>query len=385
MAGTDGSPSLSLSCEMLQPCGNQSPQTSQPASVLSHLQEKCETAGPPNVTIRKPITSCPDGQLLIAYADGMVPAQRIQAIERHLAGCLQCREVYSRLLAFERAQGIRMIGDRYTILKELGRGGMGTVYQVLDVQTQEILALKLLRSDLACDERSLRRFENELRVARTIAHPNLCRSYSFGWTSESAYITMEFIEGSPLRHLLRSGCTLDVSGGLKIARQICAALFELHKRNIVHRDLKPENVIVSDHGRVVIVDFGLARLLGTESTVSSGLVGTLAYMSPEQIEGKVVDGRSDIYALGLILYEMFTGTAPFLGENAIALALKQVHGVPTPPRAVNPSIPRSLELGILRCLQKNPVDRFDSVPEIDRLLERIAAAYARSVRHAARA
>jgi len=332
--------------------------------------------GPPQLMTCTQMISCPDAQLLIAYAEGTVQTHTIQAIERHMADCLQCTEIRGRLLEFERAQNIRMLGGRYSILKELGHGGMGTVYQVMDTQTQEIMALKLLRPELAYDGHSLKRFEKELRLARTITHPNVCRSHSFGWTPESAYITMEFIEGRTLRQRLRPGFALDVACGLEIARQICAGLFELHRHGIVHRDLKPENVIVTDRGKVVLLDFGLARLVGTESTISAASVGTPAYMAPEQLEGKIVDHHADIYALGLGLYEMFTGTAPFVGENAIALALKHVHAFPTLPRAVNPSIPELLERVILRCLQKNPADRFDSVAEIGLLFNELCRAYA---------
>jgi serine/threonine-protein kinase len=323
-----------------------------------------------------PVNSCPDGELLIAYAEGTVQTQTIRAIEHHLAGCLQCTELHGKLLEFERAQSIRMLGGRYAVLKELGRGGMGIVYQVLDVQTQEIMALKLLRSELAGDGRSLRRFENEVRLACTIAHPNVCRCHGFGWTPESPYIAMEFIEGRTLRQLLRPGSALSVPRGLPIARQICAGLLELHDHGIVHRDLKPENVIVTDSMRVVLLDFGLARLIGTESTLSAALVGTPAYMAPEQIEGKIADRRTDIYALGLALYEMFTGTVPFEGETAIALAMKQVLEFPPLPRVVNSSIPHVLEHVILRCLEKNPADRFDSVAEIERLFDNVYAAKA---------
>jgi eukaryotic-like serine/threonine-protein kinase len=325
---------------------------------------------------RAPITSCPDAQLLIAYAEGTVPAPTIQLIERHLAGCLLCTELRGRLLEFERAQSIRILGGRYAVLKELGRGGMGIVYQVLDVQTQEMMALKLLRSELVRDGRSLRRFENELRLARTIAHPNVCRSHSFGWTPESPYIAMEFIEGKTLRQLLHPGIALSVPRGLEIARQICAGLLELHDHGIVHRDLKPENVIVTGSMRVVLVDFGLARILGSESTLSAALVGTPGYMAPEQIEGKIADRRTDIYTLGLALYEMFTGTVPFVGETMIALAMKQVRECPPLPRLANSSIPHVLERAILRCLEKNPAHRFDSVAEVEQLLDKVHAALA---------
>lgn len=370
------SPTRELNWDRLQRDAIQTCETSPRISSVGCRQEKFEHVGPPHLVTWRQTLSCPDGQLLIAYAEGTVQIDTIQAIERHMADCLHCTQIRDRLLEFEQAQNIRMLGGRYSILKELGHGGMGTVYQVLDAQTQEIMALKLLRPELACDRHSLKRFEKELRLARTITHPNVCRSHSFGWTPESAYITMEFIEGKTLRHRLRPGFALSVPCGLEIARQICAGLFELHKHGIVHRDLKPENIIVTDRGKVVLLDFGLARLVGTESTISAASVGTPAYMAPEQLEGKIVDHHADIYALGLGLYEMFTGTAPFVGENAIALALKHVHAFPTLPRAVNPSIPQLLERVILRCLQKNPADRFDSVAEIELLFNECCRAYA---------
>ena len=375
-------PTLELNWDRFQRDAIQTCETSPRNSFVGCCQEKCEQVGPPHLMTRGQTNSCPDAHLLIADAEGTVQTRAIQAIERHMADCLQCTEICGRLLEFERAQNIRMLGGRYSILKELGHGGMGTVYQVLDAQTQEIIALKLLRPELACDRHSLKRFEKELRLARTITHPNVCRSHSFGWTPESAYITMEFIEGRTLRQRLRPGFALSMPCGLEIARQICAGLFALHRHGIVHRDLKPENVIVTDRGKVVLLDFGLARLVGTESTISAASVGTPAYMAPEQIEGRIVDHHADIYALGLGLYEMFTGAAPFVGENAIALALKHVHAFPTPPRTVNPSIPQPIESVILRCLQKNPADRFDSVAEIELLFNEFCGAYALDLRDA---
>ena len=174
------SPTLELNWDRFQPDAIHTFETSPRISPVGCCQEKVEQVGPPHLMTWRQAISCPDAQLLIAYAEGTVQLHTIQAVERHMADCLQCTEIRSRLLEFERAQNIRMLGGRYSILKELGHGGMGTVFQVLDAQTQEVMALKLLRPELACDRHSLKRFEKELRLARTIAHPNVCSSHSFG-------------------------------------------------------------------------------------------------------------------------------------------------------------------------------------------------------------
>jgi serine/threonine protein kinase len=183
---------------------------------------------------------------------------------------------------------------------------MGVVYRALDRTNNKIVALKLLRPEIASDADSLRRFENEVLLARDIRHPNLCQAYGFHCTSTSAFVTMEYLEGVSLRDRLERGGRLDVSEALRIANQICDGLSELHKHQVVHRDLKPENVVIQPTGNVKLVDFGLARRIDPDATATI-IAGTPAYMAPEQMAGRYVDDRTDIYAFGVLLVELFSG------------------------------------------------------------------------------
>ncbi len=257
---------------------------------------------------------------------------------------------------------------RYELLGELGRGGMGIVYKARDRETGEIVALKVLKPEIAADESVMERFKNELRLARKITHKNVCRIHEFNRTADTAYISMEFLEGESLRFLLKRVDGLSIRHGLKIIRQVLAGLREAHAQGVVHRDLKPENILIDRDGTAKVMDFGVARSLEGGVTQAGALVGTPAYMSPEQAEGKPADLRSDIYALGLILYEMFTGTAAVSGDTPFAVALKQIHETPPPPREVEPSVPVHIERAIVRCLEKNPAKRFQSVEELEAAL-----------------
>jgi eukaryotic-like serine/threonine-protein kinase len=189
---------------------------------------------------------------------------------------------------------------RYEILGEVGRGGMGIVYRARDRETNEVTAVKVLRPELAGDFSIVERFKNELKLARKITHKNVCRMYDLHLDGSAVYITMEFIEGQSLRKMLESGAELTVDRGIQMIRQICGALREAHNHDIVHRDLKPENVMVDQSGIVKILDFGVARALNMGRTVTGAILGTPAYMAPEQASGQHIDLRADIYALGLI-------------------------------------------------------------------------------------
>lgn len=257
---------------------------------------------------------------------------------------------------------------RYEVLQKLGAGGMGIVYKAYDVETGEILALKVLRPELAADAAGLERFKNELRLARRVTHRNVCRIYDFNRFARTAFISMEFIEGDTLHQIVSERGRLGVEQGIGIARQICAALREAHLQHIIHRDLKPSNIMIDKEGNVKIMDFGIARTMDSSMTVSGIVLGTPAYMAPEQAEGKLVDARTDIYLLGLILYEMFTGAAAFRGDTPFLVALKQMREFPTSPREVQPDLPIQLESVVLRCLQKDPELRFWSVDELESAL-----------------
>ena len=258
---------------------------------------------------------------------------------------------------------------RYEIRRQVGRGGMGVVYEALDRETGEVVALKMIRPEIAADNVAMERFKNELRLARRITHKNVCRVHEFHRAEGFAYISMEFVEGESFRTVLNRLGSLSLRRGLEVAAQICAGLSEAHSQGVVHRDLKPENVMEDRAGRVKVMDFGIARSLDASTLGTGGLVGTLLYMAPEQAEGKTVDHRADIYSLGHILYEMFTGTPAFRGENPAAVLLQQIRETPRSPRHVQPTLPAHLNDAILRCLEKDPDRRF---PSVDALLEALA-------------
>ena len=232
-----------------------------------------------------------------------------------------------------------------------------------------MLAIKILKPEIAADSQSLERFKNELLLAHRITHPNVARLYEFNRAGTSVYLSMEYVEGESLRSLLQRTGKMDVPRGLKFARQFAAGVAEAHQQSIVHRDLKPENIMVAAGGQAKVMDFGISRSYATSATATGSLIGTPAYMAPEQAEGKPAGPQSDIYALGLILYEMFTGCAPFRADTPVSLALMQIQLQPRPPHELAPELPAHIEQTILRCLEKDPEDRFHSVADLLRSLE----------------
>jgi serine/threonine protein kinase len=258
-----------------------------------------------------------------------------------------------------------VLARRYDILSEAGRGAMGQVYKARDRETGETVALKILKPEIASDPAMIERFKSELLFARRITHKNVCRVHEFNRVDGVAYTSMEFVEGESLRSVLKRFGSVTQRKGTDMAAQICSGLKEAHAQGIVHRDLKPENVMIDTNGNVKIMDFGIARSMETLTLTTGALIGTPAYMAPEQAAGKPVDHRADIYALGLMLYEMFTGTQAFRGDNAISVALKQMNEPPKPPREIEPSISPAMEQAILRCLEKDPDKRFQSIAELE--------------------
>ncbi len=259
--------------------------------------------------------------------------------------------------------------QRYEMLGELGRGGMGIVFKARDRETGEILAIKILKPEIAADSHILERFKNELRLAHQITHRNVARLYEFHRSGDSVYLSMEFVEGESLRALLEREGKLEVGRVLDLARQLAAGLAEAHRQSIAHRDLKPENIMLGPRGELKIMDFGISRSFAADVTATGAIIGTPAYMAPEQAEGKPVDHRTDIYAFGLILYEMFTGVVAFTGDTAVTLALKQIRERPKPLRAIDPALPKHIEAAVLRCLEKDQAARFQSVEDAIRALE----------------
>lgn len=260
------------------------------------------------------------------------------------------------------------LSQRYDVLGEAGHGNMGNVYKARDRETGETVALKLIKPEIASDQGMMERFKNELLFARKITHKNVCRVYDFNRIGGIAYTSMEYVEGESLRSVLNRFGGLPQRKGIDLALQICSGLKEAHAQGIVHRDLKPENVMIDGQGNLKIMDFGIARSMEAATHLTGAMVGTPAYMAPEQVAGKPVDYRTDIYSLGLMLYEMFTGSQTFHADTPVAVALKQMREEPVAPHEIDPAIPVFIERSILKCLQKDPARRYQSVTELETAL-----------------
>jgi len=258
-----------------------------------------------------------------------------------------------------------IFADRYEFVEELGKGGMGTVYKVYDKKVQEEIALKLLNPDVASDEKTIERFRNELRLARKIVHKNVCRMYDLNEAEEKYFITMEYVSGENLKRFIKMAGHLSADKSISIAKQICEGLAEAHRLGVIHRDLKPQNIMVDREGNARIMDFGVARSIKAEGiTGPKGVVGTPEYMSPEQVDGKKADQRSDVYALGVILYEMVTGRPPFKGSSSLSTAIKHKTESPPDPREIDQKIPEVLSKVILRCMEKDREQRYQDSEEL---------------------
>jgi serine/threonine protein kinase/class 3 adenylate cyclase len=268
---------------------------------------------------------------------------------------------------------------RYALMESVGEGAVGIVFKARDLETDEILALKVLKPEVAADALVQANFNKELRLARRITHKNVCRIYDLSRNEGTAYVSMEYVEGENLlKHINRAG-KLPVANALSILEQVCAGLKEAHEQGVVHRDLKPSNVMIDQNGAVKIMDFGIARLMEGDLRHTMTIVGTPAYMSPEQADGKPVDARTDIYSLGLVLYEMVTGVAAFSGDTPVALALKQLTEAPRAPRELVPALPPQVEALIMKCLEKSSSNRFQSVEELENAIRTIASTPAKSL------
>jgi hypothetical protein len=265
---------------------------------------------------------------------------------------------------------------RFRVLSEVGYGGMGVVYKARDLETDEIVALKLLKPEVSSNPRMREELRQEVCLARKVTHKNVCRIHELYRSATASCISMEFIGGETLLSRLRRDGTLPAGDAIAIARQICAGLREAHALGIVHRDLKPANIMIDGAGVAKIMDFGIARRAQENDHTTTTIAGTPEYMAPEQIELRPMGPRTDIYALGLLLYEMVTGTRAFTGESAIAVAVKQLRESPKRPSEIVASVPLGLEAVILKCLRKNAESRFQSVDELDAALSKPTAATA---------
>jgi serine/threonine protein kinase/tetratricopeptide (TPR) repeat protein len=249
---------------------------------------------------------------------------------------------------------------------------MGKVYKVFDARIKEKIALKLIRPEISADKKTIERFSNELKFARKISHRNVCRMYDLGKVEGADYITMEFVPGEDLKSMVRMSKQLSIPTAISIAKQVCEGLSEAHRSGVVHRDLKPSNIMVDKDGNARIMDFGIARSLKTKGITGSGvMIGTPEYMSPEQVEGKEADQRSDIYSLGIILYEMVTGRVPFEGDTPFTIGMKHKSEAPQDPKELNAQIPEDLRHLIFRCLEKDKGERYQSAGEVQSDLDSI--------------
>ena len=272
-----------------------------------------------------------------------------------------------------------MIAGRYRVVRFVARGGMGEVYEVEDQELRERVAMKTVRPEVARDTVAIERFRREIQLARKVTHPNVCRIFDVSYHRDAAapegfiFLTMELLTGETLAQRLKRSGPMSTEAALPIARQIAQALDAAHQAGVVHRDLKPGNVMLAESRsgvRAVVTDFGLARLEaggdgagGLTLTAAAAVVGTPAYLAPEQVEGSEITAATDVYAFGIVLYEMLTGTVPFVADNALSTAVKRLREAPVPPRVHVPGLDAGWEAAILRCLERKPANRFSSAPE----------------------
>jgi HAMP domain-containing protein len=271
-----------------------------------------------------------------------------------------------------------VFAGRYEIQALLGKGGMGLVYKALDRDLEDLVAIKTLRSEaLSADPTLLDRFKQEIRLARRITHPNILRTHDLGEFGGLRFLSMEFVKGITLKQLLDQDQLLPTPVALRIAKQMCAGLAAAHEVGVIHRDIKPQNILIEPTGGLKIMDFGIARLTEDRGMTATGtVVGTPDYMSPEQARGAALDFRSDIYSTGVVLYEVFTGSLPFDGDSPLAVVLKHVQEKPPAPQSKNPRIDPRIASIVLKCLQKKPDDRYQTVNELYEALTTVTAAAA---------
>ena len=260
-----------------------------------------------------------------------------------------------------------LLAERYEILKMLGEGGMGAVYSAKDRELDRLVALKVIRPELAGHPTVLARFKQELILARKVTHRNVIRIFDLGVADGLRFITMEFVEGRDLSSVLEDRVKLTADETVKYLRQVCSALEAAHSEGVVHRDLKPQNIMIEANGRACVMDFGLARSMDTGGLTQAGAVlGTPTYMSPEQAKGMPADERSDIFSLGIIAYQMLTGKIPFKGDTALSSMLLRTQGPPPPPNQIEPTLSQGLSDIVMKMLAVKPEDRYQSSAELNK-------------------
>lgn len=268
---------------------------------------------------------------------------------------------------------IEVLGERYQLQDPIGRGGMATIYRGRDMRMERVVAIKVLREVYSTDPKFVTRFQREAKAASALQHSNIVQVYDYGQSDGNYFIVMELVEGADLRRYLRSRGVLAIDRAIIIAHDVALGLGAAHRRGIVHRDVKPQNILVGRDGSIKLTDFGIASVykdINAERLTTTGMtLGTVQYYAPEQAQGEIVSPAADVYALGIVMYEMLTGRTPFDGDTPVAVAMQHIQDPPTPPSQLNPGIPPVLEDIILRCLEKVPEMRFRDGNVLARALE----------------
>ncbi len=268
----------------------------------------------------------------------------------------------------QKSDEMRWIPERlgkYDVQGKLGQGGMGDIYKAVQEPLKRTVALKVLPPNLSQNIEFSKRFETEAKAISLLQHQNIVSIYEYGEEHGLKYFAMQFVEGTDLARRITKKKTLTFPEAIDISKQICRGLRYAHSVNVIHRDIKPQNILIDKSGVCLISDFGIAKIFQSAGITMTGMaVGTPEYMSPEQAEGGSLDIQTDIYSLGILIYEMVTGRPPFTGENPVAIAYKQVHETPVPPSAYRKDIPKRLELIILKALKKNKTQRYRSIEEL---------------------
>lgn len=259
----------------------------------------------------------------------------------------------------------RLLGGRYEILEQVGGGGMSLVYRAKDLYLNRFVAIKVLREHLNSDEEFVTRFRKEAQAVASLSHINIVSIYDVGQEKDLHYLVMEMVEGQNLKEIIKQKGIIPMDAAVDIGKQICEALEHAHKHKIIHCDIKPHNIILTKEGRVKVTDFGIARAVSTATITHTGsIMGSVHYFSPEQAKGELADEKSDIYSMGVVLYEMTTGRLPYEGESPISVALNKINQDPQPPREINPEIGEAMEKVILRAMDRNAKNRYDAVSDL---------------------